>query len=604
MKKHYIIGLLLSLGAQTYAQTNAIGDEVKAPQKNASDSSIKASQGDATDAELKAQQVNATGVGTTSSSDKAPTSTPSNTIADVRITGNTSIPLDALELNLEANGIVKGQVLDPERLEILRQHVIGHYQYFRRYLALVETRVKTLDNGQITVELYIDEDAVNQGLPAGYNDDPYDQDIYHQEPSENHEIAAHEPTDAHSDTHDGTAHESPENTVVDNNDDISSEQDEDDPNRPDSTISLGLGYGNKGTLLRASYIKRRLFDSDVSMRLSAMHDRYESNIDLGFSKPNVFKPGIRLDVNLFYDAFDNSRSRTVAPYDRRSYGLQAKLNFPIDKDSSFYTGLRYTHNRLKDIRPEYQRSLYLRSIDSQRWDFKANDLDLLLGWKYNNFNKKFLPTRGIGISIDGAASLPGSDNKYYKVQVNAEGYYPLNTAETWLLAAKTTLGYAKGMDSHEVPFYQLFTAGGTGSLRGFAYGTVGPRALYAAQTMPQVSSASHLYTQRSRHVIGGNALAAGSVELIVPSFFIPQEYRRDFRTSLFIDAASVWDTNSKTAHPLLTENTHSRRIRVSAGLSLQWQFPAGVLSLSYAVPIKKYAGDRREQLQLNISGSF
>lgn len=549
MKKTNLFCLLLCLAATAHAQSHGVSHDVSR------------------DAQTTATLSHAEG----------------GKIVSINITGNSSIPEDALAQNLEANGIVVGQELNFVRLERLRQHVIDHYRYFRRYEAKVETHVKALDNDTYEVTLFIDEQSQKEELPAGYNHDPYADDIYTDSPPQR-------------------AQNSINNGLSVSNEHQTQAQDEEDPRV--GTISLGLGYGNKGTNYQISLIKRRLFDTDASMRLSGIHDRYETNLDLGVSKPNVLGSRIRLDTNIFYDSFDNSRNKIVAPYRRKSYGLQATLNFPIDSDSSYYTGLRYTHNSIKDFTPEYHRALYLNSIKQQDWHFKANDVDLLLGWKYNDFNHKFFPTKGFGINLEGNVSLPGSDNKYYKVKLDAKTYYPLNSEQSWLIGLKTSLGYAKGMHKHLVPFYQNFTAGGEGSLRGFSYGSIGPHAVYSPFALKKAYTIQPLYTKTSQHVIGGNALAAGSLELVVPNFYLPENYRHSMRTSVFIDAASVWETNSQHIHPLAFNNAHSKRIRASAGLSLQWQFPMGVLSISYAVPIKKYSGDRTEQLQLSIKGSF
>ncbi|RMZ61419.1 BamA/TamA family outer membrane protein, partial [Vibrio anguillarum] len=42
--------------------------------------------------------------------------------------------------------------------------------------------------------------------------------------------------------------------------------------------------------------------------------------------------------------------------------------------------------------------------------------------------------------------------------------------------------------------------------------------------------------------VGGNAVALASVELIVPTPFASDEARSQIRTSIFVDMASVWDT--------------------------------------------------------------
>lgn len=519
MKKHFLLGMLLCLASQAYAQAPLI--------------------------------------------------------AKVEISGNSTIPHDALEQNLDAQGLIVGEPFNNERLEVLAQHLRDHYRYTRRSEAEVETHIEPLDNGEVNIEIRIHEITAEEGLPEGYNNDPYSDDLYR-------EIRV-----------------SDDPTISDQ-----TAADEMDDDRI-GTVSLGLGYGNKGVNYRLSLIKRELFgNKDLSMRLTGMHDRYESNIDLGISKANFFHEKLRLDTNLFYDAFDNSRSKTAAPYHRRSYGIQATINIPESRYSGYYAGFRYTHNQIKDLRPEYHRAIYLNSLEKDDWRFNARDVDLVLGWQFNNYNRKLLPTRGLGIKLDGSISLPGSDNKYYKLKLDGQGYYPLNRAETWLISAKTTLGYAQGMHNQEVPFYQNFTAGGADTLRGFAYGTVGPRAVYSAYNLQRPYNLWPLYQEKSQQTIGGNALAAASLELVVPSVFIPESYRSNFRTALFVDAASVWETGKNLRHPLGVDNNRSRNIRVSAGIALQWQFPVGVLSVSYAVPIKKYQGDRTEALQINIGSSF
>ena len=53
----------------------------------------------------------------------------------------------------------------------------------------------------------------------------------------------------------------------------------------------------------------------------------------------------------------------------------------------------------------------------------------------------------------------------------------------------------QGFGGKEVPFYQLYTAGGIGTIRGFAYGAVGPKAIY--------TNNSGLFVSPSNDVIGG-----------------------------------------------------------------------------------------------------
>ena len=492
------------------------------------------------------------------------------TISDVGIEGNTSIPEDALALNLNANGLVKGQTFDADKLALFRQQVLEHYQYFRHSEAKVNTHVEHLADDKVKIIISIDEQPPEMQQTDRVAD-PYDADIY--------------------------TEQTQQPTSVD-----SAEEDSEQDDGPEGNVSLGVGYGIKGAHAKVSVIKRKFLGTDASVRLSGLHNKYETIADLSYSKPRIFKSNIRFDNNFFFEDFDNGRSRTLSEYKRQSYGVGLRFTLPLDQSSSSYAGLRYTHNRIKNLHPEYHSALYLASIKEDNWKFTNNDLDLLFGWKYDGFNKKFLPTKGLGMTLDGTISVPGSDSKYYKFIADIQGFYPLNQEQTWGIGAKATTGYANGIDENTMPFYQNFIGGGIGSIRGFAYGSIGPRAVYAQQTLSNVSTRAMRYTEVSDRVIGGNAMAGGSLELIVPSFYVPEKFKSSIRTSIFVDALSLW--NTAHSHPLVDNDNFSKNIRASSGVSVQWKFPMGVLAVSYAIPFKKQAGERQERFQINLSGSF
>lgn len=106
-------------------------------------------------------------------------------------------------------------------------------------------------------------------------------------------------------------------------------------------------------------------------------------------------------------------------------------------------------------------------------------------------------------------------------------------------------------------------------------------------------------------IIGGNALAAASLELITPTPFVSEKYQHNVRTSLFVDAASAWHTKwKKDEYTNLPDYGDFKRFRASAGIAFQWMSPIGPLSFSYAKPIRKYDNDDIEQFQFNIGSSF
>ena len=383
--------------------------------------------------------------------------------------------------------------------------------------------------------------------------------------------------------------------------------------RNTGSINFGVGYGTESGLSYQASIKQDNFlGMGSSLSLAGSRNDYGTSDNLGYNDPYFTKDGVSLGGNVFFEKYDNSKNSTSASYARTTYGGNLTLGFPVNENNAYYIGAGYAYNKLKNITPEYNRALYLASMNYDAWTFKSHDYDVSFGWNYNSLNRGFLPTKGVKASIGGKVTIPGSDNKYYKLNADVQGFYPLNRDQTWVLSGRLGAAYANGLSGKRLPFYQTYTAGGIGSLRGFAYGAVGPQAIYIN---PNVCSGAGVNTQSSCYnlvngdIVGGNAMASASVELIVPTPFVAEKNQNSVRTSLFVDAASVWDTHWKTekskfANLNLPDYGDPSRVRASTGIAFQWQSPIGPLVFSYAKPVKKYENDDIEQFQFSIGGSF
>uniref|UniRef100_UPI0000397F7A outer membrane protein assembly factor BamA n=1 Tax=Actinobacillus pleuropneumoniae TaxID=715 RepID=UPI0000397F7A len=376
--------------------------------------------------------------------------------------------------------------------------------------------------------------------------------------------------------------------------------------RNTGSINFGIGYGTESGISYQAGIKQDNFlGMGSTVSLSGRRNDYGTSVNLGYTEPYFTKDGVSLGGNVFYEDYDNSDSNTSAAYKRQTYGINGTLGFPVNENNSYYLGLGYTHDKLKNVKREFTREKYVKSMNfpiidgSNRYErIKADDFDFSFGWNYNSLNRGYFPTEGTTANIGGKVTIPGSDNKYYRLNADFRNYYPLNREHKWVISTKAGLAYTKGFGGKEVPFYQLYSAGGIGTLRGFAYGAIGPKAIY-------YSTQSNKFTNASDDVVGGNAMANASLELITPTPFVSDKYQHNVRTSLFVDAASVWNTKwKKSVYPTLPDYKDYKRVRASAGIAFQWQSPIGPLAFSYAKPIKKYAGDEIEQFQFSIGSSF
>ena len=369
--------------------------------------------------------------------------------------------------------------------------------------------------------------------------------------------------------------------------------------RNTGSINFGIGYGTEsGFSYQASVKQDNFLGMGSSINLGASRNDYTTSVSLSYTEPYFTKDGVSLGGSVFYEDYDNSDDDTAATYSRTTYGGDVTLGFPVNENNSFYAGLGYAYNKIKNVSQEYTRQKYFDSMNYTGMTFKSHDFTFKTGWDYNSLNRGYFPTQGIKAGINGSITIPGSDNKYYNISADVIGYYPLNRDHTWVLSAKTGLSFANGFGGKYLPFYRNYSAGGIGSLRGFASGAIGPNAIY-------IRNGDYIF---SNDIIGGNAMALASMELIVPTPFVADKNQNAVRTSIFVDAASVWNTRwsaeDRAKFPTLPDYSDAGRVRASVGVAFQWQSPIGPLVFSYAKPIKKYERDEIEQFQFSIGGTF
>ena len=99
----------------------------------------------------------------------------------------------------------------------------------------------------------------------------------------------------------------------------------------------------------------------------------------------------------------------------------------------------------------------------------------------------------------------------------------------------------------------------------------------------------------------------------MPTPFLDEDNTSSVRTSFFVDAANVWDTEFnvdryKNLGPderaKLEDYSDPLRFRVSTGLSLQWISPMGPMLISFAYPLQQEEDDDTKTISFNISNTF
>jgi len=380
------------------------------------------------------------------------------------------------------------------------------------------------------------------------------------------------------------------------------------------SINFGIGYGTEsGLSFQVGVSQDNFLGTGNNVGINATTNDYQKNITLNYTDPYWTIDGVSLGGKIFFNEFQASKAGIV-DYNNQSYGLDLTWGFPFDELNRFSFGVGYKHNKIGNLSPYIQVEKFLlaqaNNIGSDG-SLNTDDFNITLAWTHNNLNRGYFPTAGNYQKASYTMTTPGSDAPYFKLQYDIRQYFPLTESNNFAVLMRGRVGYGNGYGKTDgqdnfLPFYENYYAGGFSTLRGFSSNSVGPRAIYQSYSDSNNGTATV-----SSDSVGGNAVANASLELIVPTPFASEEAQSQVRTSLFIDAASVWDTefdysaaNVDYGREYYYDYSDPSHYRSSYGAALQWMSPMGPLVFSVARPIQKYTGDSEEFFTFTIGRTF
>ncbi len=384
--------------------------------------------------------------------------------------------------------------------------------------------------------------------------------------------------------------------------------------RPTGSIKAGIGFGTEtGINLNGEISQDNFLGYGGRASIAINTNKYDQKIDLNYNEPYFTVDGVSLGGNIFYEKFE-AGDANIVDYTNEKFGGSLTLGYPLDEHNFISYSLGYEHNRLSQTNSYIQVQKF--------WDLYASDntkngkvifqnYKAGISYSRNYLDRAILPTDGSRQSVYGTIAVPGSDTKFYKAGADTTHFFPLDKERHYIINFRAKAGYGNGYGKKDgkdeiFPFFENYYVGGDEWLRGFKYNSAGPKALYNTFMM------GNMGVMGTREAVGGNAIVAGSLQLVVPTPFASEGYETSLRTTLFLDVGSVWDTSyDKDAIGqcfgrcnYIYDFSDPMKYRMSAGATLIWVSPMGPIGFTLARPLKKQDGDRTEFFSFSLGKTF
>jgi outer membrane protein insertion porin family len=334
-------------------------------------------------------------------------------------------------------------------------------------------------------------------------------------------------------------------------------------------FSIGMGFSNgEGLTFMGGVTQSNLFGTGNYLSTQINTSKVNQVYSISYTNPYYTDDGISRGFDLYKRRSDVT-STTISQYTSETYGGGIRYAVPISDEEMFHYGLALENTAIGLTASSPQRFVdYINTFGKTNQNVLGT-----IGWSRDTRDNALFPTDGATQRANIEASLPVSGQRYYKATYTQQWFHPLSDAFT--LRLNGDLGWAYGYSGMALPFFKNLYAGGSGSVRGYDYNSLGPR-------------------DASGYSLGGNRRVVGNAEILFP---MPgMEKSRSLRMSLFMDGGAVYGD--------ATQQPASEGMRYAGGLGLTWFSPAGPIQISWAKALNAQPQDKLQFFQFTMGGMF
>ncbi|SMN16894.1 Outer membrane protein assembly factor YaeT precursor [uncultured Candidatus Thioglobus sp.] len=333
-------------------------------------------------------------------------------------------------------------------------------------------------------------------------------------------------------------------------------------------FSIGFSHSNSsGAAFNMGIKENNFLGTGNTLNAAFSNSEAVQEMSFYFSDPHFTADKHSISYGIFTKSIDGSEL-DVSSYKIDETGFSLGYGIPLTEETRIGADLRVS---TRDITCgttfaglNYEQA---QCASNDKTEVKTN-----LNWSNNTLDSFNYPTEGSKNNVSFDLTLPIADFQYYKLDASHKSYYPIGNDLTFTL--KGSIGLAQGYGDKDLPFFKRYYGGGSSSVRGFDFNSLG-------------------ITYDDGKAKGGELSMLAGTSVISPMKFINDS--KNMRMSAFIDMGAVEEKASDIGFD---------QIRASTGVAFSWLTPVGPLGIYAAKPLIKKTNDKTKTIEFTLGTSF
>ncbi len=344
------------------------------------------------------------------------------------------------------------------------------------------------------------------------------------------------------------------------------------------SFSFGGGFSSVDRLVGLIEVEQRNFDwrnvpsftgAGQDLRLRVEVGSVRRFFDLSFTEPWIFGHPVSFGIDLY--------SRTRLRSGNLGLGFEEErrgggVRFGKELADALQAGLNYQFFQAEISDVAEQASADLKA---QQGTTNTSVAGTSIAWDHRD--NRFDPASGYYAFASGdlAGGVLGADQDFFRLQTGASWYLP--HFDRYVFESRFRAGIVDAYgDSSEVPIFERFFGGGSGTIRGFRERRVGP------------------VDSNSNDPIGGEAMFVGTIEEVM-TLAKDERGRAILKGSVFLDVGDVWRRVGE----------YAESFEAGTGVGARVNTPIGPIRLDIGFPLTRLRDEKKEpRFHFNLSRSF